>query len=61
MKRRKTMRRHGYVDYPEPMVKPARRLLVRHAYMGELKCWLCQNSLLRWWNQNIRPAAYKRW
>lgn len=57
MKRRMSLIR--WPDYPEPKVKPARKLLIRHSYMGELKSWTCQNPLLRWWNQNIRPSRYK--
>jgi len=53
------MRQMRWPDYPEPIVKPARRLLIRHSYMGGLKCWVCQKALLRWWNQNIRPAPYR--
>lgn len=58
--RRKTMRLRIYHEYPEPKVRPARRRLIRHPYMAEAKGWLCQHPVLRWWNQNIRPATYKR-
>lgn len=58
--RRKTMRRYGFPDYAEPKLRRPRRLCERTPWMGTLKCCLVQESILRWWNQNIRPGKYKR-
>jgi hypothetical protein len=52
-----SVRQRRWHNWPETKVKQASKLTDRHPWMGILKCWLHQPSILRWWNYNQRPKT----